>query len=431
MKFPKSVSSPRAYPLPILAITLAALLVTIGARPASAQTFSVIHSFTGGGDGFQPWAGVTIDQGGNLYGTTSEFTADPPGSGTVFQMKYKNGAWTLQTLENFNLIGGGPLVPEGRAVIGPGGALYGTSFYGGGGFCTELGCGSVYLLQPPGNVCKSFDCPWKVTSQYSFQGPPNDGFEPAFVDPVFDAAGNMYGTTTEGGANGVGNVFMLVRSNGQWTSANIHQFDGFDGMYPQSSVTLDAQGNIYGTAWMGGPNGFGAVFKLTRSGDNWTEETLYGFPNSSDGQYPVGGLVFDQQGNLYGTTYSGGVNGGGTVFELSPSGGGWNFSVIYSLAGQGRDPGPFDTLTMDSSGNLYGTTYGGGSMGDGSVFKLTKNSGSWTYTDLHDFSNGTDGGNPIGGVSIDANGNLYGTTSGGGSPGNCNGPCGVVWEIMP
>lgn len=419
-----------ARPLPKFALMLVAFLTILCLQPALAQTFSVIHSFTGGGDGFQPYAGVTIDHGGNLYGTTSEFTADPPG-GTVFQMKYKSGAWTLKTLSNFDIVGGGPLLPEGRVVFGPGGALYGTTFYGGQGFCTELGCGSVYLLQPSGNVCSTFNCPWNITSEYSFQGPPGDGFSPSFVDPVFDSAGNLYGTTTEGGED-VGNVFMLVRSNGQWTQTSIHNFSGSDGMYPQSGVTLDAQGNLYGTAWMGGPNGFGAVYKLTRSGGSWTEETLYGFPNSSDGQYPVGGLVFDEQGNLYGTTYSGGVNGGGTVFELSPSGGGWNFSVIYSFAGQGRNPGPFDTLTIDSAGNLYGTTYADGAFGDGSVFKLTKDNGSWTFTDLHDFTNGNDGGNPIGGVTLDANGNLYGTTSGGGSPHqDCNGTCGVVWEIKP
>ena len=409
-------------------LMLSCSLAIICAQLAFAQTFSVIHSFTGGGDGYQPYAGVAIDQGGNLYGTTAEYTAEPP-AGTVFQMKYKNGAWTLKTLKTFNIVGGGPLLPEGRVVFGPGGALYGVTFYGGGGFCTELGCGSVYLLQPQGNICSTFECPWNV-SQYSFLGPPHndDGFEPSLVDPVFDAAGNMYGTTTEGGEYS-GNVFMLVRSNGQWTSTSIHNFTGTDGMYPQSGVTLDAQGNIYGTAWMGGPNGNGSVYKLTNTGGSWTEETLYGFPNSTDGQYPVGGLVFDHQGNLYGSTESGGANGGGTVFELSPSGGGWNFSVIHTFATQGPGTGPLSTLAMDPAGNLYGTTYADGAFGDGNVFKLTNNNDSWTYTDLHDFTNGDDGGNPIGGVALDANSNLYGTTYGGGSPGHCNGPCGVVWEI--
>jgi uncharacterized repeat protein (TIGR03803 family) len=413
----------------LFGLLMVGVLTVLGTPLSHAQTFSVIHSFAGGEDGYQPYAGVTVDQGGNLYGTTTEFTGNPPGPGTVFQMKNRNGAWILKTLSTFSLIGGGPFIPWGRPVIGPGGALYGTTFYGGQGFCTELGCGSVYLLQPQQTVCAAFNCPWTVSSEYSFTGP--DGFEPAFVDPAFDSAGNLYGSTTEGGANGDGNVFKLTRSNGQWTATSLHDFNGSDGKYPQSGVVPDAQGNVYGTAWMGGPNGNGAVYRLTRSGSSYVEETLHSFQNGSDGQYPVGGLVFDQAGNLYGTTYLGGSNGGGTAFELSPSGGGWDFSVLYSFTGQGNDLGPFDTLTLDAAGNLYGTTYSEGAFGDGTVFKLTRNNGSWTYTDLHDFTNGDDGGNPTGGVALDAHGNLYGTTSGGGSPGHCNGACGVVWEITP
>lgn len=398
-------------------------LLTLSAAPvARAQTFTVLHAFTGLGDGFQPYAGVTIDQAGNLYGTTTQYVR-----GTVFQMKHHNGAWILNTLYQF---GYGEWAPQGRVVQGPGGALYGTTYRGGDSFCTEFGCGTVYGVRPPQTFCRSVSCFWSP-SFVSLTQP--TGFQPGYVDPAFDGAGNMYVTTIYGGANYVGNVDQLTRSGGQWTPTSVYDFSGLDGEYPYSGVTLDAQGNIYGTTWMGGPNNFGTVYRLTHSGSGWTLNTLYSFTNSSDGSLPVGGLVFDQAGNLYGTTESGGAGGAGTVFELSPSGGGWNFTVLHSFTGQ---YGPFATLTMDGAGNLYGTAFAPGAFGKGSVFKLTHNGGGWIFTDLHDFTGGDDGANPIGGVTLDAAGNLYGTTLSGGIAGdNCpfqvNVGCGVVWEITP
>lgn len=384
---------------------------------AQAQTFSVIHSFTGGEDGYQPFAGVYIDGGGNLYGTTTEYS----GPGTVYKMTFKNGAWTLNTLFTFYSGNGLPgFIPQARVVPGPGGALYGTTSVGGNGPCWEFGCGTVYSLRPSRNACGSFNCPWTGTLVYSFSG--DDGNQPNFVDPVFDAAGNMYGTTIEGGVYSLGNVWQLTRSNGQWTETSIHDFDITDGAVPFSGVTLDAQGNVYGTSSTGGPspNGVGTVFELTHSGSGWTLNTLHTF-TGPDGSGIAAGVIFDAQGNLYGATLNGGASGGGTVFELSPSGGGWNISVLYSFSGQ---DGPIVSLTMDASGNLYGTTYADGAFGYGSVFKLTRSGGSWTYTDLHDFTNGADGANPISNVAINASGKLYGTTTAGGTSNN-----GVVWEI--
>jgi len=396
------------------------------ALSAQAQTFTVLHTFTGGADGYTPYAGLTLDNAGNLYGTTSEYSGV---GGTAFEIKNRNGAWIFNVLSDFYYYGAGPSIPAGRLVIGPGGTLYGTSFYGGNGACTELGCGTLYALRAPQTFCRSITCPWNVTVEYSFTGP--DGNQPFFVDPVFDSAGNIYGSSTQGGAYSFGNVFQLSRTNGQWTATSLHDFDVSDGQFPQSSVTLDGQGNVYGTAYAGGPNNRGSVYQLTRSGSGWTFNLLYGFPNSSDGNGPVGGLVFDDAGNLYGSTFSGGANGGGTVFELSPSGGGWNFSVLYSFTGTGYNPGPFDTLTLDAAGNLYGTAYLDGAHGCGSVFELTRNNGNWSYSDLHDFSCGADGAMPVGNVSIDAGGNLYGTASAGGD-GYCRaGGCGTVWEITP
>jgi uncharacterized repeat protein (TIGR03803 family) len=397
---------------------VAFMLVGALALSARAQTFTVLHTFTGAQDGQTPYAGLTLDQGGNLYGTTSQYYQL---GGTAFQLKRHNGAWIFNPLAYIGRI------PEGRLVFGTGGALYGTTVYGGSGFCTEFGCGTVYSVFPSQTICHSVSCPWTVVVDYSFNGP--DGNQPGLVDPVFDSAGNLYGTTTEGGANFIGNVFELTRVGGRWTGTSLHDLTVSEGEYPQSRVLLDAQGNIYATASGGGPNGRGSVFELTRSGSGWTFNLVYGFPNSADGNGPVGGLISDQTGNLYGSTFSGGANGGGTVFELSPSGGGWNFSVIYSFTGQGYNPGPLDTLTMDAAGNLYGTTFLDGAFGCGSVFKLTRNNGNWSYSDLHDFTCGSDGAMPSGGVSIDASGNLFGTASAGGN-GFCQaGGCGVVWEI--
>ncbi len=404
-------------------LVLPCALLMVGSSLAQAQTFTVLHTFTGGGDGWGPFAGLTIDAAGNLYGSTTEFTVNAPG--TVFEMKRHDGGWIFTTLSAPNGFGGRN--PFGRPVIGPGGTLYGTTYYGGDGFCTELGCGTVYALRAPQTFCRGVSCPWTGTVDYSFNGP--DGDQPASVEPVFDSAGNIYGTTTEGGS-GVGNVFELTKSNGQWTETNLHVFSGLDGEYPQSSVTLDAQGNVYGTAYAGGGNGRGTVWELTNNGSGWTFAVLYDFSNPSDGNGPVGAPVFDAAGNLYLPTFSGGANGGGTVFELSPSGGGRNFSLIYSFTGSGYNPGPLDSLTMDAAGNLYGTTNLDGAHGCGSVFKLTRNDGNWSYSDLHDFTCGSDGANPFGGVALDGQGNLYGTTSAGGG-GNCSGGCGVVWEITP
>ncbi len=209
---------------------------------------------------------------------------------------------------------------------------------------------------------------------------------------------------------------------------SLHDFNKSDGWYPYSGVTLDAQGNVYGTTWLGGLNNDGTMYQLVHSGSGWTLNTLYAFQNSADGENPLGQVVFDQAGNLYGSTQAGGTGGGGTVFELSPSGGGWNFAVLYSLPG--NNDGPIGSVALDAAGNIYGTTYGDGDDGYGNVFKLTRTDGGWSYTSLHDFTGGSDGANPVGGVTLDDTGNMYGTAYQGG-PTHCPQGCGVVWEITP
>ena len=415
-----SYPSTRKFYTPLLLCLLATTAF------AHAQTFSVIHAFTGGIDGFQPYAGVTIDQGGNLYGTTTEYVL-----GNVYEMKLRNGGWTFTTLYHF--VDYGRTVPQSRVVKGPGGALYGTTYIGGDDECFEFGCGTVYSVRAPQTICRSISCPWSASYVALAQA---DGVEPGFVDPAFDAAGNMYVTTTQGGQSGYGNVIQLTRSGGQWTPASIHEFHGTDGTSPYSGVTFDDQGNFYGTAWYGGANNAGSVYEMSPSGSGWIFQVIYNFQGNPDGALPVGAPILDAAGNLYGTTETSGPGGGGTVFELSPSGSGWNFTLLYSFPGSSTMYGPTDTLAMDAAGSLYGTTVNVGAFGQGSVFKLTRNGGGWSFTDLHDFTGGADGANPIGSVALDPSGNIYGTASAGGNQNqNCytgSYPgCGTVWTITP
>ena len=181
-------------------------------------------------------------------------------------------------------------------------------------------------------------------------------------------------------------------------------------------MIFDGSGNLYGTAYYGGDLGLGTVYELSPSGGGWTQKTLTDF--SGGGGFPLAGLTFDTHGNLFGTGFT-----GGTVFELQPSGGNWNYSLLETFNGF---DGPFGSLTFDAAGNLYGTNATGGASDNGFVFKLTPSGGGWTFTDLYDFSGGNDGGFPISNVSIDASGNLYGTTYLGGTLGE-----GVIWQLTP
>jgi uncharacterized repeat protein (TIGR03803 family) len=409
---------------PALALTLVCALTMVATRPAQAQTFSVIHDFSGT-DGYMPYAGVTLDAGGNLRGTTFQSLA---AQGTAFELRRSQDSWLLRTLGSFQGVFGS--YPASGVVFGPGGALFGTTSLGG-----LRGFGIVYNLRPPGSVCRSALCPWRETIIYQFVGG-TDGAHPDVGNLVFDRAGNIYGTTGQGGAANQGTVYELTPSGGGWTEKVLYSFlGGNDGAQPFSGVILDAAGNLYGTTTGGGGSGCGGlgcgtVYQLTSTGSGWTENILYSFQAGATGENPYGGLIFDQAGNLYGTTLAGGSGGGGTVFELSPSGGSWGFTLLYGLSG--NSGGSLGSLAMDGAGILYGTTFSDGIYSAGAVFKLTHQGGGWTYTTLHDFLGGDDGLEPIGGPTVDAQGNVYGTASEGGTQ-NCGFEtnCGVIWEITP
>jgi len=393
----------------------AILLVTaIGLAGAVAQAQTVLHNFTNGPDGGEPQAGLTMDRAGNLYGTASTggntsgvcSYPNPPGCGTVFQLSRRGSGWVLNTIYTFS--GPDGAHPHTRVIIGPDGSLYGTTSDGG-----DANDGTVFNLRPPASACKTALCPWTETVLHSFQG--FDGEQPTFGDLVFDAAGNIYGTTPHGGQGANGVVYKLTRSNGGWTETVLYRFQGGDGdgAIPYAGVAFDQAGNLWGTTGFGGPYDNGTVYELVPSGGSWTESVVHYFLGASDGANPYAGLIVDQSGNFYGATY--GYDGTTPkVYELSSANGGWTYSVLYSL---GFNQGIIGKLAMDAAGNLYGTNY----YDSPEVFRLTPSNGSWTLT-------GTWGAgvNPVGGVIFDGSGNLYGTTQGGGTDRD-----GVVFEITP
>jgi len=425
-------------------LAMAIVFATLLAQSAQAQTYQVLYNFTGGQDGEYPWAGLTMDGAGNLYGTAAEggYTGGSCGSlysgcGTVFKLSHKNSGWVFAPLYSFQ---GGydGIGPYARVIFGRDGALYGTTAEGGNS-CYSGTCGTVFRLAPPATACRTALCPWNETVIYRFVGG-SDGYQPE-GDLTLDQAGNLYGTTQIGGIPGCsgyscGTVFELAPSGGGWTESVLYRFTGYDdGYWPYSGVILDKTGNIYGTtsdggSKSGGGSPQGTAFQLVPSGSGWTKNILHTFAFSSDGIIP-NGMIFDGSGNLYGTTTAEGNGNGGTVFELTPSNGAWTFNVLYPFTGDGGADGPWGAVTMDAAGNLYGTTRSTGAYGHGAVFKLTPTETGWTYTSLHDFTGGADGGWPKSSLIFDANGNIYGTASVGGT-GQCDiWGCGVVFEITP
>ena len=314
------------------------------------------------------------------------------------------------------------------------------------------GCGIVFNLKPPATACKTAECFWMETISFAFQGTNDDGGSgPGLGRLIFDQAGNLYGTNWNAVAN-AGEVTQFVPSGGAWTLGRTYVSSlNLNSSTPNmifNGITFDSAGNLYGTSKVGPNvrpyclrgqtyNGCGTVYLLVPTGSGWDADIIYTFADGEDGKYPMAGLVADQAGNLYGTTSADGAGGGGVVFQLSPSGSGWTYHLIYALpgvphgiclipAGGSGCSGPWGTLLMDPAGNLYGATYSNGAFQSGNVFKLTRSNGSWTYTDLYDFTGGSDGANPISPLILDGNGTIFGTTANGGADGY-----GVAFEITP
>ncbi len=375
------------------------LSVILAGQILAAQE-KVLYNFQGGvigsTDGSSPYAGVIFDATGNLYGTTKFGGVDD--EGTVFELSPASGAWVQTQLYNFQI----PCKP-------------GTD----PGSCQDTG-----IL--PG------------------------------ADLAFDTRGNLYSVTELGGYFGNGTVFQLVPGAPPWTENILHNFyDGKDGGIPLGGVLILKDGRVIGSTAAGGPGGVsgcGLVFELAppaTGSTTWKETILYDFGCAPDGDSPQGDLIMDKAGNIYGATFAGGngncFGGCGTVYQVSPpaaGGSAWTETVLYMFQNSPDGVGPWAGLVRDAAGNLYGTTYRGGSfaggclgLGCGTVFQLAPPTagGTWTETVIHEFTGGADGAIPLAGLAIDSEGNLYGTASAGGDL-SCNAGaevpgCGLVFEL--
>jgi uncharacterized repeat protein (TIGR03803 family) len=412
------------------------VLATVVPSPSWAGTENVLHTFNAFGSGGNPQMSLIADSAGNLYGTAS--TGGIVNDGVVFKLTpTASGLWKETILHEFTG-GSDGIQPMSGLVFDGAGNLYGTTLYGGGS-----GTGLVFELSPKA------DGSWTEKKIYMFKPFP-DGTNPQ-GNLVIDANGNLFGTTVGGGVNSGGTVFELspTGQNG-WKENILYSFTGrTDGSAPLSGVIFDSVGNLYGTT-SATYSGYGTVFRLTPSSSGqWTDSTLYHFSGNYDGNNPIGGVVFDGKGNLYGTTFwggiyaIGGVGGYGVVFQLTPSSSGeWSEKVIWSPT---YVTNPASGLVFDSKGNLYGTAsgsaYGNCINGCGSVFELSPNaSGGLTASVIYNFYGNLDGEYPAAAMIVDNAGNLYGTTASGGgtnctwiSPNSPGGPtgCGTVFKLSP
>jgi uncharacterized repeat protein (TIGR03803 family) len=281
-------SSTLAARMAVACLSLALAFVAIAATPAAqAQpAFTVLHSFTGAGDGGNPITGLTIDAAGNLYGTTFNGGV---GYGTVFKLRHSSSGWILTPLYRFAGSDDGAY-PYGRVTLAHDGTLYGTTEAGGLG-----DNGTIFHLKPGPAAPRNALAPWIETVLYRFTGG-SDGAKPQ-GDLTIDQSGNIYGAASSGGT-GVGVVYELAPSGGAWTQTVLYTAQDPNGSLPWGGVASDSAGNLYGVFEDDGPGGVGAVYQLSPSGSGWTEQTIHGFTYGSDGGYPYGGLILDSSGNL-------------------------------------------------------------------------------------------------------------------------------------
>jgi len=406
----------RAAASAALAFATVLELGVVATLSAHAQTYreKLLYSFTGTTDGASPEASLVRDRAGNLYGTAL-LGGDPSctqwqgnSCGVVFKV---TEAGKEKVLYSFTGTPDGAS-PYAGVVRDAAGNLYGTTWAGG----ASGGCGAVYKVSRG-----------KEAVLYSFNG--SDGCQPT-AGLILDKAGNLYGTAEGGGPSGFGAVFKLD-TNG--TETVLHFFTGSpDGLAPFAGLVMDAAGNLYGTTAYGGdPNCYnavgescGVVFKVDTSG---TETVLYSFTGGgTDGENPAAGLIFDAKGNLYATTENGGYcqasdMGCGTVFKVDAAG---KETMLYSFNGRPDGANPLGGVVRDAKGRLYGTTAGGGDFGAGTVFRVGT---AGKDNVLRSFQGGTnDGASPSAGLIRDAAGNFYGTTYAGGTSNY-----GTVFKLTP
>lgn len=437
-----------ATPCPAQQISSQPLAVNAVAstKPQSdAAKEKVLLTFPGGGKGGSPTGKLLFDSTGNLYGTTSAgggFNTNCPNGwcGTVFELTPAvDGKWKETVLHDFSGLNKNGAVPFWGVIFDNAGNLYGTAADGGHGKCFYRGCGVAFKLT------RNDSGKWQETVLYGFTGG-KDGGEPGPL--ILDKQGNLYGVAEAGGKAGCGGfgcgvVFELTpTASGRWKQTVLYAFPGGRaGANPYGGLMFDAAGNLYGaTLQGGGANGYGMIFELVPDGKGkWERKVLHFFAKTKEGVFPNGSLISDGVGNLYGTTRQGGNDtdcqgmGCGVVFELTPTARGmWKETVLHTFSGGKDGAGPAD-LTFDTAGDLYSTTYAGGinncggGSGCGVLFKLTPDAnGKWRETVLYSFTGGTDGGNPASDLVFAAGGNLYGSTTAGGPQ-----DWGVIFKVKP
>jgi hypothetical protein len=401
----------------------------------SSWTYKLLYAFTGGADGGAPSA-IVMDGSGNLLGATNtggyvnanvcyNEAVYSNGCGVVFELSpASGGTWTESTLYSF-LGGNDGAQPIGTIALDPSGNIFGIADNAG-----VNGEGTLF------EVSKSSGS-WTETVPYAF---------PAQVAPssgvTSDGAGNIFGGTKLGGTLNSGTLFELSPSSGGYTYNTIYSFtESFDGGYPFIAPTIDNHGNLFVSTYSTFAQNYGSFinieFELSPTGTGgWHGSVVRDFPSSTDGYDPLGGVIRDSAGNLYGTTPGGGLYGWGGVFEVTPSGTGSTEKLIYSFQGTSDGALPSASLALDASGNLYGVAQFGGSNncfgGCGTVFKLAPaTGGTWAFSVLHTFNGARDGSNPTAGVMVDSAGNVYGTSQYGTNTTNCGGGCGTVFKLTP
>jgi len=380
---------------------------------------SIIHTFKDVAKGVRPAAALVADSAGNYYGTV--YTGDVGGNGGVFELSPPASgqkAWGVKMLHKFDKAPGGQYPTNAPLTLDASGNIYGTTPQG-----SKNDAGVAFELIKPtsGNA-------WKEKVLVHFNGTFKGGTP--YGGLVFGPGGNLYGTTGYGGTGGAGTVFMLSPDATQksgWAETILYSFtNGTDGGYPYCVPVFDAAGNLYGTTLNGGNTANGVVFELSppTNGTAWTETVIHSFDTAADGISPRIGLNFDEAGNLYGTTENGGTYDWGIAYELSPPsspGGAWTESILHDFD-FGTDGGnPSYSSILFYKGSIYGTTAQGGTSKAGIVWELTPPSGGgtpWTETIVHTFTGAPDGNEPEAGLTLGPNGTLLGTTFEGGTSTN-------------
>jgi uncharacterized repeat protein (TIGR03803 family) len=405
-----------------------AILALISAAAAAANSPVTLQDFgIGNSDGGGSlYAGLVLDAAGNLYGAAEE--GGIYNAGVVFKLSRNiSGGWTETVLYDFKGASRGQdgANPHATLLLDSAGNLYGTTVAGGIANATcHKGCGIVYQISPSGSA-------WQETVLYRFTGAA-DGSVP-YAGVSMDSAGNLYGATTAGGGDNFGAVYKLTPATPTWQETVIFAFGGTNGETPYATPVFDSAGNLFGTTYVGGAHNRGVVYALRpETGGTWSMHVLHNFQGGADGANTLAGVTIAPGGSLYGATTVGGTANCGIAYELTLShSGAWTETILHTFlgvgAGDGENP---NTMMLAPGGSLYGTSLGGGLYNPGTIFELSPiTGGGWQETVLYSFTAGLDGAYPSSGLVMDPEGNLYGTTLWGGPSGDTTG--GVAFEFTP